>query len=166
MSIANSSDHRRVCTANLLHTKQLPNPLGRKAYQVRRVRSIRIRYRTAGVADLCLDTSSSSQVFNLRWCRPRDLFGLQIPVTTGRFELRICCIGSRYLTHFGNYLGNYFIWKRFAVQALLWSRYHRRLKPGQKLKCLNINQLLCRKVANSGTPNPRNLLSFMAQWVR
>ena len=29
--ITNSSDHRRVCTANLLHTKSLPNLLGHKA---------------------------------------------------------------------------------------------------------------------------------------
>ena len=29
--ITNSSDHRRVWTANLLHTKSLPNPLGHKA---------------------------------------------------------------------------------------------------------------------------------------
>ena len=30
--ITNSSDHRRVSTANLLHRKQLPNPLGHQAY--------------------------------------------------------------------------------------------------------------------------------------
>ena len=30
----------------------------------------------------------------LRWCRARDLFGSQIPVTTGGFELRISCIRS------------------------------------------------------------------------
>ena len=29
--ITNSSDHRRIWTANLLHTKLLPNPLGHKA---------------------------------------------------------------------------------------------------------------------------------------
>ena len=33
----------------------------------------------------------------LRWCRARDLFGSQIPVTTGGFELRISRI--RNLTH-------------------------------------------------------------------
>ena len=27
--------------------------------------------------------------FKLRWCRARDLFGAQIPVTIGGFELRI-----------------------------------------------------------------------------
>ena len=37
--------------------------------------------------------------FKLRWCRARDLFGSQIPVTAGGFELRISCIQSRYLTH-------------------------------------------------------------------
>ena len=35
----------------------------------------------------------------LQWFRARDLFGPQIPVTTGGFELRISCIESRYLTH-------------------------------------------------------------------
>ena len=33
--------------------------------------------------------------FKLRWCRARDLFGSQIPVTTGGFELQISCIQSR-----------------------------------------------------------------------
>ena len=33
--ITNSSDHRRVLTANLLHTKQLPNLLDHKGLQVR-----------------------------------------------------------------------------------------------------------------------------------
>ena len=28
----------------------------------------------------------------LRWCRARDLLGLQIPVIAGGFELRISCI--------------------------------------------------------------------------
>ena len=37
--------------------------------------------------------------FKLRGCRARDLFGLQIPVTTGGFELRISCIRGSYLTH-------------------------------------------------------------------
>ena len=36
---------------------------------------------------------------NLRWCRARDLFGSQIPVTTGGFQLRISCIRSSYLIH-------------------------------------------------------------------
>ena len=35
----------------------------------------------------------------LQWCRARSLFGSQIPVTTERFELRISCIRSSYLTH-------------------------------------------------------------------
>ena len=34
----------------------------------------------------------------LRWCRNRDLFESQIPVTTGEFELGITCIRSSYLT--------------------------------------------------------------------
>ena len=32
----------------------------------------------------------------LRWCRTQDLFGEQIPVTTGGFELRISCIRSNF----------------------------------------------------------------------
>ena len=47
------------------------------------------------------------------------LFGSQIPVTTGGFELRISCAQSLYLTPSG--LGNDFACKRFAVQTLLWS---------------------------------------------
>ena len=37
--------------------------------------------------------------FKLQWCHARDLFGSQIPVPTGRFELWISCIWSSYLTH-------------------------------------------------------------------
>ena len=33
------------------------------------------------------------------YIRTRDLFGSQIPMTTGRFELQISCIRSSYLTH-------------------------------------------------------------------
>ena len=55
--------------------------------------------------------------FKLRWRRVRDLFGSQIPVTTGGFELRISCIQSRLQSG----LGNDFVCKRFAVQTLLWS---------------------------------------------
>ena len=36
--------------------------------------------------------------FKLRWCRDRDLFGSQIPVTTRFFELQISYIRSSYLT--------------------------------------------------------------------
>ena len=60
----------------------------------------------------------------LRWCRARDLFGSQIPVTTGGFELRIIYIQSRYLTHQARWpsgLGNDFVCNRFAVQTLPWS---------------------------------------------
>ena len=32
--------------------------------------------------------------FKLRWCRAWDLFGSQIPVITGGFELQISCIRS------------------------------------------------------------------------
>ena len=35
----------------------------------------------------------------LQWCYARGLFGSQIPVTTGGFELQISCIQSSYLTH-------------------------------------------------------------------
>ena len=37
--------------------------------------------------------------FKLRWCRAQDLFGSQISVTTGDFELRISCIRHSYLAH-------------------------------------------------------------------
>ena len=59
--------------------------------------------------------------FKLRWCRVRDLFGLQIPVTTGGFEARISSIQSSYLTQCAIWpsgLGHYFVCKRFAVQTL------------------------------------------------
>ena len=35
----------------------------------------------------------------LQWCHARGLFGSQIPVTTGGFELQISCIRSIYLSH-------------------------------------------------------------------
>ena len=41
----------------------------------------------------------------LPWCRARDLFGSQILVTTGEFELRISCIRSSYLTLRSSKLG-------------------------------------------------------------
>ena len=46
-------------------------------------------------------------------CRPQDLFGLQIPVTTGGFEPEISCIRSSYwnlLTYnrVADELSNYF----------------------------------------------------------
>ena len=47
--------------------------------------------------------------FKLRWCRARDLFGSQIPVTTRGFELQISCKSLD------------LVCKRFAVQTLLWS---------------------------------------------
>ena len=65
--------------------------------------------------------------FLLRWCCPRDLIGSPIPVITGGFELRISCMGSSYLTHkavrplWPSGLSNYFVYKRFVVQTLLWS---------------------------------------------
>ena len=37
--------------------------------------------------------------FKLRWCRARDLFGSQIPMTTRGFEQSISCIQSHHLTH-------------------------------------------------------------------
>ena len=37
--------------------------------------------------------------FKLRWCRDRDLFGSQISVVIGEFELRISCKQSSYLIH-------------------------------------------------------------------
>ena len=60
----------------------------------------------------------------MRQCGARYLFGLQIPVNTGEFELRISCMRSSYLTDQAirpSELGHYFVCKRFAVQTLLWS---------------------------------------------
>ena len=37
--------------------------------------------------------------FKLRWCRARYLFESQIPVITGRFEMRISSIRNSYLTN-------------------------------------------------------------------
>ena len=42
----------------------------------------------------------------LQWRHAGELFGSQIPVTMGGFELSISCISRNY---------------RFAVQTLLWS---------------------------------------------
>ena len=38
-----------------------------------------------------------TNTYKQRWCRARDLFGLQVPVTTGGFELQFSCIQSRYV---------------------------------------------------------------------
>ena len=40
--------------------------------------------------------------FKLPWSRARDLFGSQIPVVTGEFELHISCMRSSYLTQWAN----------------------------------------------------------------
>ena len=57
-------------------------------------------------------TSELNRSYRLRWCRARDLFGSQIPVTTGGFEVRISCMRSSCLTHYvirlqDKYLGPY-----------------------------------------------------------
>ena len=69
---------------------------------------------------------NSESSFKLRWCCARDLFGSQIPVTTGGFELQISCIRSSYLTHQAirpdDLLGQVAtLYARFAVQTTLWS---------------------------------------------
>ena len=51
----------------------------------------------AGEADLCGDNSTSSQVSNCDFDHAQDLFGSQIPVTKGGFELRISCIQRSYI---------------------------------------------------------------------
>ena len=45
-------------------------------------------------------TLNRGSLFNiiLRWCRARDLFGPQIPVTSDKKSLRISYIRNRYLT--------------------------------------------------------------------
>ena len=90
------------------------------------------------------------------WCHAQELFGSQIPVTTGGFELWISCIRTSYLTHEAlrsNRLGGFRVpeCKRFAVKpscghCKLWStnvcsqaRHHRSFKLGSKLKYLNIS---------------------------
>ena len=77
---------------------------------------------------LCLRVFSSYNniaTFNLQWYRARDLFGSQIPITTGAFELQISCKQSSYLNQQAirrsSVLGNYFVFKRFPVQTILLS---------------------------------------------
>ena len=60
----------------------------------------------------------------LRWCLAQKLFGSQIPVTTGGFEMRISCIWSNYLIHQAigaNRLGEFIVPKcqRFEIQTFL-----------------------------------------------
>ena len=43
--------------------------------------------------------TAGERSIKVRWCRARDLFGSQIPVTTRGFELQISCTRSSYLTH-------------------------------------------------------------------
>ena len=62
----------------------------------------------------------------LWWCHAQELFGSQIPVTTGGIELWISCIQSNYVTHKAirpNRLGGFRVpeCKRFVEQTLLWS---------------------------------------------
>ena len=61
----------------------------------------------------------------LWWCLARELFGSQIPVTTGGFEQQISWIWSNYLTHYAirpNREDGFTEpeCKGFAVQTLLW----------------------------------------------
>ena len=58
----------------------------------------------------------------LLWCRSRELFGSQLPVTTGGFELQISwiwvlSIRLAYQALWSSGLSNC---KRFSVQTLLW----------------------------------------------
>ena len=62
----------------------------------------------------------------LQWCHAREIFGSQIPVATGGFELWISCIRRSYLTHEAIRsirLGGFRVpeYKRFAVQTFLWA---------------------------------------------
>ena len=63
-----------------------------------------------------------------RWCRSQYLFGSQIPVTTGVFELRISCIRSSHLT---------LVVTGICDPSKSWARHHRSVKLGSKLKYLN-----------------------------
>ena len=58
--------------------------------------------------------TAGKRSIKVRWCRARDLFGSQIPVTTEGFELQISCIRSSYLTHWAirpNRLGGFGVLK-------------------------------------------------------
>ena len=96
--ITNSSHHRRVWTANILHTKKLPTP----------TRPWGLGWANPEYPNSLPYESSSwfmlryfnfEPIFLLQWCPPRDLFGSQILLTTGRFELWITCIQISSLAH-------------------------------------------------------------------
>ena len=64
--------------------------------------------------------------FKLRLCRGRDLFGSQIPVIAGGFELRISCIRTSNLTHETNfkYISNF--------QTFYWVLVEQRINKKQE----------------------------------
>ena len=73
--------------------------------------------------------------FRLRWCRAQDLFGSQIPVTTGGFEPRVSCIQTS------------------RIQSL---------KFGSTLIYLNTDQLLLSQGSEFGYSEIR--LTYLALW--
>ena len=73
--------------------------------------------------------------FKLRWCRAQDLFGSQIPATTGGFELRVSCIQTS------------------RIQSL---------KFGSTLIYLNTDQLLLSQGSEFGYSEIR--LTYLALW--
>ena len=73
--------------------------------------------------------------YKLRWCRAQDLFGSQIPATTGGFELRVSCIQTS------------------RIQSL---------KFGSTLIYLNTDQLLLSQGSEFGYSEIR--LTYLALW--
>ena len=58
-------------------------------------RALRIVYKNY----ISLRYFNFEQGFTQPWCHGLYLFGSQVPVTEGEFELRISCMQSSYLTH-------------------------------------------------------------------
>ena len=78
-----------------------------------------------------------------------------------RFELRISCIRSSYLTHYAirpNWLADSEYPNSLPYDRSSWSML-RYFEP-------SFYFYSCLKVGNSSTPNPPNLLGLMALWVR
>ena len=72
-----------------------------------------------------------------RWCRARDSFRFQIPVTTGVLELRTCCIHcGQCFTASYTWFRSRFVWSlELMIELNLESRSW---KVGSKLKYCNI----------------------------
>ena len=81
--LQNKSELNKVC---LLHEEKCKKDF---------LDATQLDYRTVPMLSQTLAYKSQYRSkYLLRWCRARDLFGLQIPLTTRGFELRISCIRS------------------------------------------------------------------------